>query len=31
METYLYFKVWQIGIHDVMLQFDDENSAMVHP
>ncbi len=30
-KTYMHFKVWQINIHNVMLQFDDENATTLHP
>lgn len=30
-ETYMHFQVWQINIHSVMLQFDDENATTLHP
>ncbi len=29
-EPYVHFKVWQISIHGIMLQFDDENIIAAH-
>jgi hypothetical protein len=30
-ETYMHFKIWQISIHGIMLQFDDKNIIAAHP
>jgi hypothetical protein len=30
-ETYMHFKIWQISIDGIMLQFDDKNIIAAHP